>query len=162
MQLTFQRLGKEHALAILNWCYAPPYDYDYYNFNPETAQEELEYLLDPKQSFYAIVNSEGELEGYCSFGSDGRVPGGDYTAEALDIGMGLKPDLTGQGHGRLYAQAIVNYGGSQYKVHQLRVTIAAFNKRAQRVWEQLGFKQVEKFFKVDTREEFVIMVHVVC
>lgn len=160
MQLEFCQLEQEHALAILNWRYAPPYDY--YNFDAATAQEDLEYLLDSKNSFYAIVNLEGELEGYCSFGSDGRVQGGDYTAEALDIGLGLRPDLTGQGHGRLYAQATANYGVRQYKVHQLRVTIAAFNKRAQRVWEQLGFKQVERFFKVDAREEFVIMVHVVC
>lgn len=27
--------------------------------------------------------------GYCCFGTDARVPGGDYSADALDIGLGM-------------------------------------------------------------------------
>ncbi len=103
------------------------------------------------------MNLQGELEGYCSFGSDGQVPGGDYSAEALDLGMGIRPDLVGQGCGKQYARAVVRYGANQYKAKQLRVTIAEFNKRAQRVWEQLGFKEVEKFVKIGSGEEFTIM-----
>ena len=45
-----------------------------------------------------------------------------------------------------------------YKAKQLRVTIAKFNQRAQRVWKQLGFRQVEKFTKVGTEDEFIIMI----
>ena len=103
------------------------------------------------------MNLQGQLEGYCSFGSDGQVLGGCYSTQALDIGMGIKPDLVGQGRGKLYALAVTRYGINQYKVEHLRVTIAQFNKRAQRVWQQLGFKQVEKFVKAGTKEEFVIM-----
>jgi RimJ/RimL family protein N-acetyltransferase len=121
----------------------------------------LRYLLDPENAFYAISNLQGELEGYCSFGADGRVPGGNYTAEALDIGMGIRPDLVGQGCGKLYAQAVARYGADRYQAQQLRVTIAQFNQRAQRVWEQLGFDRVEKFVKIDSREQFVIMVFAV-
>lgn len=155
MRFRFRQLEKEHALAILNWRYTSPYDY--YNFDASTIQENLHYLLDSEDSFYAILNLEGELEGYCSFGSDGQVPGGEYDSEALDIGMGIRPDLVGRGHGKQYAQAVVSYGANQYKAQQLRVTIAEFNKRAQRVWEQLGFEQVEKFIKIGSEEEFVIM-----
>ena len=49
--------------------------------------EDLLYLLEEKNAFFATLNLQGELEGYCSFGSDGQVPGGDYSAEALDIGI---------------------------------------------------------------------------
>ncbi|AKG22208.1 GNAT family N-acetyltransferase [Calothrix sp. 336/3] len=152
----FRQIEKEDALAIFNWRYTPPYDY--YNFDTDTIQEDLHYLLDSKNAFYAILNLQGELEGYCSFGSDGQVPGGDYNHEALDIGMGIRPDLVGRGHGKFYAQAVLRYGANQYRVQQLRVTIAEFNKRAQRVWEQLGFEQVGKFVKIGSEEEFVIMV----
>jgi ribosomal-protein-alanine N-acetyltransferase len=156
VRLTFCQLEKEHALAIIKWRYSFPYDY--YNFDADTIQEDLHYLIDAKNDFWAILNLQGELEGYCSFGSDGRVTGGGYSAEALDIGMGIRPDLVGQGRGKQYAQAVIEHGAHQYRTQQLlRVTIAEFNKRAQRVWAQLGFEQVEKFIKIDSGEEFVVM-----
>jgi ribosomal-protein-alanine N-acetyltransferase len=155
VQLTFCQLEKEHALVIINWHYSSPYDY--YNLDADTIQKNLHYLIDAKNDFWAILNLQGELEGYCSFGADGQVPGGDYSAEALDIGMGIRPDLVGQGRGKQYAQAVVQHGMSQYRVQRLRVTIAEFNKRAQRVWAQLGFEQAEKFIKIGSGEEFVVM-----
>lgn len=157
MRFSFRRLEKEHALSILRWRYLPPYDS--YDFDFDTVQEDLCYLIDPKNAFYAILNVHEELEGYCSFGADGQVPGGDYCTEALDIGMGMRPDLVGQGYGKHYAQAVVRYGVNQYKAQQCRVTIAEFNKRAQRVWEQVGFEQVGRFIKTGTEEEFVIMIY---
>lgn len=157
--LTFQPLQKDHALAILYWRYTPPYDY--YNFEADTAFEDLYYLLDPENAFYAILNSIGELEGYCSFGVDGQVPGGDYRVEALDLGMGIRPDLTGQRYGEQYTQAVMKYGADRYRAQFLRVTIAQFNKRAQRVWEKLGFEQVEEFTKIGSGEKFVIMIRAV-
>ena len=159
VRLTFQPLEKEQALAILKWHYSSPYDC--YNFNANTIQEDLLYLLEEKNAFCATLNLQGELEGYCSFGSDGQVPGADYSAEALDIGMGIRPDLVGKGRGKQYARAVARYGANQYAAKQLRVTIAKFNKRAQRVWQQLGFEQVETFIKIGTEEEFVVMTRAV-
>ncbi|PZV07471.1 MAG: N-acetyltransferase [Leptolyngbya sp.] len=157
MKFSFRQLEKEHALSILRWRYPSPYDY--YNFNVDTIQEDLCYLLDPLNAFCAILNMHEELEGYCSFGVDGQVLGGDYRTEALDIGMGIRPDLIGQGYGKHYAQAVVRYGINQYRAQQCRVTIAEFNKRAQRVWQQVGFEQMERFVKIGTEEEFVIMLY---
>ncbi|WNZ48689.1 GNAT family N-acetyltransferase [Leptolyngbya boryana CZ1] len=156
--LTFRQFNQRYALAVLNWRYSPPYDY--YNFDPDTLREDLCYLIDAKNDFWAILNPQGELEGYCSFGSDGQVPGGNYSTEALDIGMGIRPDLVGQRRGKQYAQAVVGHGRNQYGAQRLRVTIAEFNKRAQRVWEQLGFEPMEKFVKISSGEKFVIMVYV--
>lgn len=155
MKLLFRPLIEKEALAILKWQYIPPYDY--YNFKANTTQEDLRYLLERKNAFFALLNLQGQLEGYCSFGSDGQVLGGCYSTQALDIGMGIKPDLVGQGCGKFYALAVARYGINQYEVEQLRITVAQFNKRAQRVWQQLGFEQVEKFVKFGTKEEFVIM-----
>ncbi|NER84315.1 MAG: GNAT family N-acetyltransferase [Leptolyngbya sp. SIO1D8] len=149
-------IEKEHALTVLCWCYPSPYDC--YNFDPRTFQSDLSYLLDAGNAFFVILHPLGGLEGYCSFGRDGQVPGGNYSDEALDIGMGIRPDLIGQGRGVLYAQAVANYGVNRYRTQQLRVTIAAFNKRAQRVWEKLGFEPVERFIKIASDQEFVILV----
>jgi [ribosomal protein S18]-alanine N-acetyltransferase len=159
VRFTFQPLDRDRALAILNWRYTPPYNY--YNFDANTVQEDLCYLLNPENSFYGILNLQGELEGYCSFSLDGQVPGGGYEIEALDIGMGIRPDLTGQGHGKQYAQAVVKYGVNENQAQKLRVTIAKFNQRAQRVWHKLGFEQVEEFAKIGSGEKFVIMTRAV-
>lgn len=159
MKLTFLPVNQKHAIAILNWRY--PFPYDRYNFNPDNFREDLYNLLDDKNAFFAISNLRGELEGYCTFGSDGRVPGGRYNNEALDIGMGIRPDLVGHGRAKSYAMAVARYGVNQYQTKQLRVTIAEFNQRAQRVWKQLGFEQIERFIKIGTQEQFVIMTRAV-
>ncbi|MBE9075714.1 GNAT family N-acetyltransferase [Romeria aff. gracilis LEGE 07310] len=156
MSLIFRPLESEQALAILCWRYPSPYDC--YNFDVNNTKGDLLYLLDPNNAFYAILNLHGALEGYCSFGIDGQVPGGDYSTEALDIGMGIRPDLVGLGRGKHYAQAIARYGVCQHGAQVLRVTIAAFNQRAQQVWKQLGFEQVDQFVKIGSKERFVVMV----
>lgn len=157
--MKFSLLDRKQAWEILNWRYTA--GYDYYNFSRDRIKEDLDYLLDRKNAFFAISNYQDELEGYCSFGIDGQVPGGQYSLKALDIGMGIHPNLIGRGRGKEYAKAIAEYGIKKYKAKWLRVTIANFNQRARRVWEQLGFKQVEKFIKIGTEEEFVVMVYAV-
>ena len=157
--MIFKPLEREDAIAILNWRYISPYDR--YNFDVNTFKQDLSYLLDRQNAFFAILNLQQELQGYCSFGSDGRVLGGKYDTNALDIGMGIRPDLTGKGNGKQYARSVAEYGISLYEAKQLRVTIAKFNKRAQGVWKQLGFRQVEKFTKVGTEDEFIIMIRAV-
>ena len=75
--------------------------------------------------------------------------------------MGIRPDLTGQGQGGQFAQSGMKYGAERYRVQKLRVTIAKFNKPAQRVWEKLGFELVEEFVKIGSGEKFVIMTRAV-
>lgn len=156
MEFQFCPLENCHALVILGWQYPAPYDV--YNFRENNRQADLSYLLEPQNSFFAILNQHGELEGYCSFGADGRVPGGDYSKQALDIGMSIRPDLIGQGNGKRYATAVARYGIQHYQITRLRVTIAGFNQRAQRVWQSLGFQTIETFYKTGSREKFVVMV----
>jgi [ribosomal protein S18]-alanine N-acetyltransferase len=84
----------------------------------------LYYRIDAKNNFWATLNLHGELEGYCSFGLDGQVPGSDHSTKAFAIEMAIRPDLVGQGRGKQYSQAVIGRGTSQYRTQQLRVTIA--------------------------------------
>ena len=54
-------------------------------------------LLRPDYHYHAAHDETGRLVGFCCFGEDAQVPGGDYSLPALDIGLGLHPDLTGRG-----------------------------------------------------------------
>ena len=152
----FQPIDESSVRAILNWRYEPPYDI--YNDLEEGAS--VQYFLHPQHNFYKIMTLDSELVGYCSFGQDGQVAGGDYYDEALDIGMGIRPDLTGQGKGIEYANAVLEFGEGLLKPKALRVTIAAFNKRALRLWQKLEFEHQQSFERKYDGMQFVVLVRV--
>ena len=158
MSLTFRPLDKISAQMIINWPYEPPYDI--YNLASTDPEDTLQYLLDPQNAFYGIYGQKGDVEAFCYFGSDGQVNGGDYSTPALDIGMGVRPDLTGKGLGYQYVNAVIDFAQRTYTPDRLRVTIAAFNSRAMRVWERAGFEVVQKFQGGWTNIDFIIMMKI--
>jgi RimJ/RimL family protein N-acetyltransferase len=139
----FQPVSEAEVRGFLSWRYAPPYDL--YNLDTINPDDELAYFLNPNNRFYSIINESGDLLAFCSFGLDAQVPGGDYGRQALDLGLGIRPDLTGQGQGVLYANAVVAFARRTFAPPAYRVTVAGWNKRARRVWEKAGFQWVETF-----------------
>jgi len=144
----------EDVRQFFSWRYEPPYDI--YQLDETTFESELAYYLDPCHQFHALVDHAGALVALCSFGADGQVPGGDYGADALDIGMGVRPDLTGQGRGAVYVQQVVDFALASFAPNALRVTIAAFNLRAQKVWQKVGFVESSRFGRTKDGVLFVI------
>ena len=142
------------AREITRWYYPPPYDI----YNLVENEATIGYAVNPKNNFFALEDEQGKLVGFCSFGKDGQVPGGDYCTEALDIGLGLRPDLTGRGRGIEYVKNVLVYAQKMFNPIRFRVTIAAFNKRAQKVWRKAGFDLVGRFQHEESRREFVILL----
>ncbi len=127
-----------YAAEIVTWRYPAPYDcYDMTDVDPG-------FLASPGSGFFALTGETG-LTGFRSFGPDGQVPGGVHDGSALDTGGGLRPDLTGKGKGREAIRAGLDFGQQQFGPPAFRVTIAAFNIRAQRVVVALGFRTVGGF-----------------
>jgi RimJ/RimL family protein N-acetyltransferase len=127
-----------HAREVVTWRYPPPYDvYDMTGADPG-------HLAGADSGFYALLDRE-ELIGFRSFGPDGQVPGGPYDESALDTGGGLRPDLTGRGLGRRAISTGLAFGIASFSPTALRMTVAAFNVRAHRVVESLGFARVADF-----------------
>jgi ribosomal-protein-alanine N-acetyltransferase len=143
VEFGFRPMSEEDARAILQWRYEAPYSI--YNPDPENLDEDLKGFLDPRYAYHSIVTEQGELVGYCCFGLDAQVPGGDYTEDALDVGAGLRPDLTGRGLGPSFLNAILDFAGEKFEPVAFRATVAAFNRRALRAWEKLGFQPVQTF-----------------
>lgn len=142
--------------AFLRWRYEPPYEV--YNFDADADDSSPDYFLDPAIACHALLDETGEMVGFCTFGKDGQVPGGDYSADALDIGMGMRPDLTGQGHGAAFRDAVIDFALHTFAPTMLRVTIANFNERAKRVWEGAGFEAVQRFRSGFSGVEFVTYI----
>jgi RimJ/RimL family protein N-acetyltransferase len=154
-QFHIRPITPSDARQMAQWQYAD--EYAVYSFDPGQSAETVAYLLDPANRFYAVDNAAGELVAFCSLGSDGQVPGGKYNSEALDIGVGLRPELTGQGHGTALTEAIIAFALDTLQSHKLRVTVAAFNNRAQRVVEKHGFVPTQNFQNPEGRS-FIIYV----
>lgn len=155
MKIDYRPAEKKHARIFVNWQYEHPYEA--YNCPPEEVGDAVQYNVDPANNVYAMFDQNEELVGYCSYGKDAQVPGGDYSEDALDVGLMIKPELTGQGMGSTFANRVMQNGIDRYAPKKLRVTIAAFNKRAIRVWEKNGFQQTQSFKREGDGMEFVVM-----
>jgi ribosomal-protein-alanine N-acetyltransferase len=152
----FRPVDETSARLFVKWRYDPPYDV--YDEDPEDLERTVQYFLDPQICCFTVTDAAGRLVAFCTFGPDGRVPGGDYSGDALDIGMGVRPDLTGQGRGLTYVDAVLCFARRTFSPRAFRVTVAEFNKRALRVWEKVGFRQVQRFERKKDALPFVILI----
>jgi ribosomal-protein-alanine N-acetyltransferase len=155
MPFTFRPMTEADVWQILTWHYEPPYDI--YNLGSADVDSEVKLLLDPQNQYHAITDGHGNVVAYCCFGLDAQVPGGDYREAALDIGLGVRPDLTGQGHGHKYVDAVIGFAQETFRPAALRVSVASFNCRAQCVWETAGFRPRSTFAREPDGMLFVLL-----
>ena len=117
-------LSPEHARQITTWRYDPPYDlYD-------LSLVHLSDLLTPAYRYHQVLDQEKVLIGFCCYGEDAQVPGGTYDQgqpTIFDIGVGLRPDLTGKKLGKGFVAAVLAYAKKTYYPEIFRVTVATFN-----------------------------------
>ena len=135
-------LTPELAQEIVTWIYDSPYElYDH-------SRDNLPGLLNPEYRYHSVIGKEGDLVGYCCFGLDAQVPGGNYQQgepEVLDIGVGMHPDLTGQGLGKGFISAIEDLAIEEFSPNKFRVTISAFNQRSLKVFRSCGYEEKSQF-----------------
>jgi len=97
-------MTRDYAEELRLWDYPPPFQR--YSMLDADASD----FTDPDNGFLALVDAAGGLVGFRSYGPDGQVPGGTYDHSALDMGGGLRPDLTGRGLGGYAIQIGMDYG----------------------------------------------------
>ncbi len=114
----------EDAEAIAAWHYSGPYAF----YDWEQDPDDLAELLDPGEwgRRYFAADADGELAGLFVL-----KPHDDGT----EIGLGLRPDLTGQRLGARFLEAGLRFGGAE----RYTLAVAAFNRRAITVYERAGF-----------------------
>lgn len=149
---TFRPLSAAEARAIVAWRYPPPYDF--YNLDPDSAAT----LQRPDYHYHAVIRGAADLVGFRCFGADARVAGGDYSLPALDMGGGLRPDLTGQGLGRVVLRAAISFAVQRFRPVRLRTTVAAFNERAIRTCLRVGYVRHAEFARESDRVRFIIFL----
>lgn len=128
-------LAQDDAQEIAAWRYEPPYDF----YDADADHRDLAELLDPGQrrdKYFAAHDEHGALVGYFGFvDSDGVV----------GVGLGLRPDLTGQGLGLWFLEEGIAFARARFAPRLLRLAVAAFNRRAITVYERAGFVVTRTF-----------------
>ncbi len=155
--IVFRPARDDDVRTFAAWRYEPPYDaYDI----AEEIDSLITYFQGPEIECYVLFE-KGDLIGFCTFGQDAQVPGGDYSQPALDIGLGIKPALTGLGRGDEFVGAVLDHAEAIKPRGPRRVTIATWNERAQRAWRGAGFEVADRFTTdapVMGTREFLILV----
>lgn len=105
---------------------------------------------------FAAVERDGELIGYGCFGPPARVPGVEPEAGILDVGYGLRPDLTGQGLGHEFVGVVLAHARGAFRGRRLRLLILAWNERSLRVAVAHGFEAERTV--ANAEGEFVVML----
>lgn len=123
-------LTQADAEAIAVWHYPEPFTFYDWAEDPN----DLEELLDPGlrgDAYYAAEDAAGGLTGFFSFKS--RAP------RTLEIGLGLRPDLTGHRLGGSFLAAGLKFARARFAPQRFTLAVATFNERAITVYERAGF-----------------------
>ena len=95
--------------------------------------------LDPSLGYWAVVDAEdGRLWGFACLGEDARVPGLVEADGVLDVGVGMRPDLVGQGRGAEFAGVVLDLAETRGAL-RLRAVVQDWNERSLRLLAGLGF-----------------------
>lgn len=158
------------ALRRLGWWVTPLYEpiarelvqwrnpspYEVYNFSEEDIQELL------REPYFACLNPSRQCVGFFCTGGSAQVPRVDYDERAgwCDIGLGLHPNLTGQGLGYDFVCDILEFvgddgesmGGDDKACRRFRLTVVEENQRAISVYQRASFREIYR------QEGYVVMI----
>ncbi|ETT63587.1 N-acetyltransferase GCN5 [Paenibacillus sp. FSL R7-277] len=154
-------MDEQAAREIVNWRYETPYAL-YNMLDAADDAEDIEELLDG--SYFSVAAADGALIGFFCYGQNAQVGEGIESGlyldgTSLDIGLGLRPDLTGQGRGLAFLQAGMKFAEQTYDAKRFRLSVAAFNLRAVSVYKKAGFVLLHSFVHQhgDSEMEFLLM-----
>ncbi|TNJ62862.1 GNAT family N-acetyltransferase [Paenibacillus hemerocallicola] len=131
-QWLFVPMEEEHGRLICSWRYPEPYAV--FNWSPwDELQERSEEFGDPsirKEQFEGVLDRDGQLCGFAQF-----FPLVGWTR----LGLGLRPDLCGQGLGPSFTSAIVGRAMQRRPEDGIDLEVLTSNSRAQRAYLKAGF-----------------------
>lgn len=126
-------LTDRHALEIATWRYEFPYEW----YDTSADPRRVELLVNParREGMRAIVDDAGELVGFFNFVRE---------HDEVRVGLGMRPDLTGQGLAQPFIEAGLDYARREWRPRRFRLWVARWNERALRAYRRAGFREVER------------------
>jgi [ribosomal protein S18]-alanine N-acetyltransferase len=129
-------MSQADAEAVSRWRYPEPYSF--YDWTADA--DDLAELLEPTRrgdAYSAVEDADGELVGF--FSCKPTEP------DSVEIGLGLRPDLTGRGLGATFVEAGLEHARRRFEPTEFILAVASFNLRAIAVYERAGFARVRAY-----------------
>jgi ribosomal-protein-alanine N-acetyltransferase len=134
--LRIRPMTDPEAEAVAAWRYEEPYAF--YDMSQDAG--DLRELLDPtsrrERGYHSALDPDGNLVGFLAFRKEG---------DTVEVGLGLRPDLTGRGLGLDFLRAGLRFAEDSFSPRGFRLAVAAFNERAIRVYERAGFRVSRRY-----------------
>ena len=143
-EFRFVPMSQRVAQEVSGWHYEPPYSF----YDADQDPEDLAELLDSERRrgrYFSAFDTSGALVGFFCF---------DLEGETVEIGLGLRPDLTGGGLGLRFVLAGLAFAQERFSPRAFRLSVATFNRRAIRVYEKAGFRPAGSFRQTTNGGEF--------
>ncbi len=97
---------------------------------------------EPDEGYWAVVDSNDTLLGFCCVGGAARVQGAPQDDYVIDVAIGIRPQLAGRGWSGELGRAAVAYAASVALDRRLRTTIPEWNAAGRYAAQQAGFTWV--------------------
>ncbi|WP_342422113.1 GNAT family N-acetyltransferase [Paenibacillus sp. FSL E2-0178] len=112
-----------------HWHYAGKYSF----YDMDSDEEDLIEFLDPagRGDHTYAVSQDDELIGFFTIL---QIEG-----NTSEIGLGMRPDLTGRGAGQAFLKSVLHYVTVNFNPEQITLAVATFNTRAIKVYLKAGF-----------------------
>jgi RimJ/RimL family protein N-acetyltransferase len=94
-----------------------------------------------------VRNEQAELVGYFGYGTSALIWGSEQASlyiedHVIAVGLGMRPELTGQGLGLAFVQAGLDFARQQFAPKAFRLYVFPWNQRAIKVYQKAGFQTV--------------------
>jgi len=132
VNLVIRQASLETLAAMAIWRYDPPYDF--YDGDEEPVKN--------PERFFEVRDEQGVLVGFYYF---------EQRADALEYGLGMRPDLTGRGLGLEFVRVGLEFARRRFAPERIVLNVAAFNDRARIVYERAGFRLTGKHVRTFSR-----------
>ena len=149
------KMDRECAREVASWKYGGKYSLYSFSDSEETVEE----LVGGNYYAFMTMNKQ-EIIGYFVVGKDARVDLEEkeiYSEDYIDLHLGLRPDLCGKGLGYNFLMSGMEYFEEEFKNNRFRITVIAKNKRAIKLYEKAGFKEVRRVRHSRTIDEFIVL-----
>ncbi|MFL0269360.1 GNAT family N-acetyltransferase [Candidatus Clostridium radicumherbarum] len=159
MELNIKQMHYDEAKQISKWVYKEPYSI----YSMDGSDNCIDELLNG--TYFSVSDRENNLLGYYCFGESAQVPVGNQFGvydckDITDVGLGISPNLCGQGLGLKFFNSGLDFARNNLSAKGFRLTVAAFNQRAIKVYQRAGFEKVNSFErKMETGKiDFLVMI----
>lgn len=129
--------------AMMQWGRHEEDLFDDYNF-PYMSEQEREqwfhFKTRGKKRCFSVFDQEGLLVGYISLRNVNRI------LKRAEMGIVFNPSLLSRGYGTDAMRTLLQWYFKELGYRKLILNVAAYNKRALRAYEKVGFQKVSEHY----------------